>query len=130
MRYGNVLFWSPDLSERDHCFQWRPCIRVCVCPDKWAITVHQFFSEILQQVVFSYLVVHCKKIFGKNLVASPGPQKGSKNPKNAPNWPKSHFSSIHQILMKFCQNVETIFMNINVLLLNPEKLCFVSLGDF
>ena len=41
-----------------------------------------------------------------------------------------NFSSIHQIFMKFCQNVETIVMNIKVLLLNPEKLWFVSLGDF
>ena len=38
------------------------------------------FSEILQQVVFSYLVVHCKKnFFGKTLVAPPqGPKRGKK----------------------------------------------------
>ena len=39
-------------------------------------------------------------------------------------------SSIHQIFMKFCQNVEIIVMNLKVLLLNPEKIWSVSLGDF
>ena len=64
-----------------------------------------------------------------------GPKRGRKIPKNIPNWPKSHFlpynfSSIHQIFMKFCQKVETLVINIKVLLLTPKKLWFVSLGDF
>ena len=58
----------------------------------------------------------------KNALKSPELTKIPLSPYN--------FSSIHQIFMKFCQNVETIVMNIKVLLLNPEKLWFVSLGDF
>ena len=140
LAYNHKIFFfcqylSPDFSRKDYSNQFCPSVRSSVhpfvCPDYCRITVHQFFSEILQQVVFSYLVVHCKKIFPEKLVETPGPQKGSKNPKKAPNWTKSHFlpyisSSIHQIFLKFCQNLETFVMNIKVLLLMPTKLWLVS----
>ena len=60
---------------------------------------------------------------------------GLKNALKSPEWTKIplslyNFSSIHQIFMKFCQNVLTIVMNIKVLLLTPDKLWFVSLREF
>ena len=40
------------------------------------------------------------------------------------------FSSGHQIFLKLSQNVETIVMNINLVLLTPKKLWFTPLGEF
>ena len=65
------------------------------------------------------------------VVVSYGLKNALKSPKLT-KIPLSHynFSSIHHIFMEFYQNVETIVMNIKVLLLNLEKLWCVSLGDF
>ena len=54
---------------------------------------------------------------------------GLKKPRIGQNTPLVYnISSIHQILMKFCQNLETLVMNIKVLLLTPKKLVRVPLG--
>ena len=88
-----IAFWSPDMSifgRGTIVFSGvRPSFRPSVCvsgllPDNRSL----LFSEIRQQNVFSYVVVHYKKNFhGKTFIAAPGGKKWLKTPQNAQNAP-------------------------------------------
>ena len=83
------------------------------------------FSQILQQVVFSYLVVYCKIFFRKNSLRPQGPKWGQKTPKK-PQTDQNHTfalylfihpSDLYEILPKFG---DTCYEHKSIIL-DPEK---------
>ena len=88
--FYDVYFWSPDISIFGRGTIVFSGVRASVHESGLLLDNRSLlFSEIRQQNVFSYVVVHYKKNFhGKTFIAAPGGKKWLKTPQNAPKWAK------------------------------------------
>ena len=108
---SGLLYFSPPIYRRGTIVFCgvRPCVRASVrVSGLMRDNRPSDFSQILQHVVFSYLVVYCKIFFlGKTLVAFQGPKRGKKTLKS----PKRHIFRVSIHVTSCCKSCDIMWFS-------------------